>query len=294
MTIKRVGLIGVVLMGHGIGKNILAKGYHLTVMANRNRGPVDDLVAKGAHERNNPMSVAKESDVVILCVTGSPQVEHVVHGEYGLINAVAVLIIACPCALGLATPMSVMVATGKAATQGVLFRDAAAIESLRKVDTLIVDKTGTLTEGRPAFHSVEATAGFSADEVLRLAASLDQGSERLRFVGGVHREAMEVLGQARFDCDFRIVLKHEAGNLVALRQDFLFGKRQQGAAAALSGFDLEFSTSGRPNDEVLQQAMGGNARFQFGICVWVAMTAHIARGPDQLGQRDRLDQGTYS
>ena len=96
---------------------------------------------------------------------------------YGLINAVAVLIIACPCALGLATPMSIMVATGKAATQGVLFRDASAIENFRKVDTLIVDKTGTLTEGKPSFERVIATAGVSEDEVLRLAASLDQGSE---------------------------------------------------------------------------------------------------------------------
>ena len=96
---------------------------------------------------------------------------------YGLINAVSVLIIACPCALGLATPMSIMVATGRGATQGVLFRDAAAIENLRKIDTLIVDKTGTLTEGRPAFETAIGTGGFEADEVLRLAASLDQGSE---------------------------------------------------------------------------------------------------------------------
>ncbi|MCQ9379883.1 copper-translocating P-type ATPase [Methyloversatilis sp. XJ19-49] len=96
---------------------------------------------------------------------------------YGLINAVAVLIVACPCALGLATPMSIMVATGKAATQGVLFRDAAAIENFRKVDTLIVDKTGTLTEGRPRFDRVVASPGFTEDEVLRLAASLDQASE---------------------------------------------------------------------------------------------------------------------
>ena len=96
---------------------------------------------------------------------------------YGLINAVAVLIIACPCALGLATPMSIMVATGKAATQGVLFRDAAAIENLRKVDTLIVDKTGTLTEGRPRFDRVVAAPGHTEGEVLRLAASLDLGSE---------------------------------------------------------------------------------------------------------------------
>jgi Cu+-exporting ATPase len=96
---------------------------------------------------------------------------------FGLINAVAVLIIACPCALGLATPMSVMVATGNAAAQGILFRDAAAIEHLREVDTLVVDKTGTLTEGKPAFHSVAAAGELGGDEVLRIAASLDQGSE---------------------------------------------------------------------------------------------------------------------
>ncbi|HRP29399.1 MAG TPA: heavy metal translocating P-type ATPase, partial [Burkholderiaceae bacterium] len=96
---------------------------------------------------------------------------------FGLINAVAVLIIACPCALGLATPMSIMVASGKGATNGVLFRDAAAIENLRKVDTLIVDKTGTLTEGRPAFDKAIGVNGFDDAEVLRLAASLDQGSE---------------------------------------------------------------------------------------------------------------------
>ncbi|MHC8361192.1 heavy metal translocating P-type ATPase [Pseudomonas sp. LS2P72] len=96
---------------------------------------------------------------------------------FGLINAVAVLIIACPCALGLATPMSIMVSTGKAASMGVLFRDASAIENLCKIDTLIVDKTGTLTEGRPVFHSVEATPSFNPHDVLQLAASLDQGSE---------------------------------------------------------------------------------------------------------------------
>ncbi|HEY0847934.1 MAG TPA: heavy metal translocating P-type ATPase [Noviherbaspirillum sp.] len=96
---------------------------------------------------------------------------------YGFVNAVAVLIIACPCALGLATPMSIMAATGRAATQGILFRDAAAIEGLRKIDTLIVDKTGTLTEGKPAFDRVVAAPGFSEAQVLQIAASIDQGSE---------------------------------------------------------------------------------------------------------------------
>jgi Cu+-exporting ATPase len=96
---------------------------------------------------------------------------------YGTINALAVLIIACPCALGLATPMSVMVATGRAATSGVLFKNAEAIEHLRRIDTLIVDKTGTLTLGKPAFRSVVAAPGYVGDDVLRAAASLDAGSE---------------------------------------------------------------------------------------------------------------------
>ncbi|MDQ2819759.1 MAG: copper-translocating P-type ATPase [Pseudomonadota bacterium] len=96
---------------------------------------------------------------------------------YGLLNGVAVLIIACPCALGLATPMSIMTATGRAATLGVLFRDASAIEALNKVDTLIIDKTGTLTRGKPAFLGVTAAPGFTDDAVLQAAASIDQGSE---------------------------------------------------------------------------------------------------------------------
>ncbi len=108
---------------------------------------------------------------------------------FGLINAVSVLIIACPCALGLATPMSIMVATGTGASRGVLFRDAAAIENFRKIDTLIVDKTGTLTEGRPAFDSIVPASGFSEADVLYLAASLDQGSE--------HPLAAAIVSEAR-------------------------------------------------------------------------------------------------
>jgi Cu+-exporting ATPase len=96
---------------------------------------------------------------------------------FGLINAVSVLIYWRPCALVIGDTMSVMVATGRAAKQGVLFRDAGAIEKMREVDTLIVDKTGTLTEGKPAFDRAISVSGFTDDEVLRLAASLDQGSE---------------------------------------------------------------------------------------------------------------------
>jgi Cu+-exporting ATPase len=96
---------------------------------------------------------------------------------HAIINAVAVLIIACPCALGLATPMSIMVATGRGATQGVLFRNAEAIEVMRSVNTLVVDKTGTLTEGKPRLVSVIPAAGLDEPQLLRLAATLERASE---------------------------------------------------------------------------------------------------------------------
>src|SRR5438034_4445866 len=96
---------------------------------------------------------------------------------YGLVNAVAVLIIACPCALGLATPMSIMVATGKGATMGVLFKNAEAIEILRDVDTLVVDETGTLTEGKPTLASVVPVGELDERALLRLAATLERDSE---------------------------------------------------------------------------------------------------------------------
>jgi len=108
---------------------------------------------------------------------------------YAVLNAVSVLIIACPCALGLATPMSVMVATGRAALSGILFRDAVAIEKLREVDTLVMDKTGTLTEGKPAFRSAVPAVGFDEIALLRLAASLDTGSE--------HPLAQAIVAEAR-------------------------------------------------------------------------------------------------
>jgi Cu+-exporting ATPase len=121
---------------------------------------------------------------------------------YALVNAVAVLIIACPCALGLATPMSIMVATGRGATMGVLFRNAEAIEVLRVVDTIVVDKTGTLTEGRPALVDVETAPGWARADVLRLAASLERGSEHplaASIVRGAEADGIALVPAGSFD-----------------------------------------------------------------------------------------------
>src|SRR5207237_4768521 len=96
---------------------------------------------------------------------------------FGLVAAVTVLIIACPCALRLATPMSIMVGVGRGAQAGILIRNAEALERFEKIDTLVIDKTGTLTEGRPAMTSIRPAPGFDETELLRLAASLERGSE---------------------------------------------------------------------------------------------------------------------
>ncbi len=180
---KRVGdkLIGatmntsgaLVMRSEKVGsQTVLASIVQMVIQAQRSRAPMQRMADQ----------VAGYFVVTVVSIAALTFVLWGVFGPepswvYGLINAVAVLIIACPCALGLATPMSIMVATGKAATQGVLFRDAAAIENFRKVDTLIVDKTGTLTEGKPKFDRAIAAPGFAEDDVLRMAASLDQGSE---------------------------------------------------------------------------------------------------------------------
>ncbi len=153
-------------------ETLLAQIVQRVAEAQRSRAPIQRL-ADGVAAWFVPavIVVAALTFVVWGWLGPEPRMAH------ALVNAVAVLIIACPCALGLATPMSIMVATGKGATAGVLFKNAEAIESMRKVDTLVVDKTGTLTEGKPKLVTLEPAAGWADDELLRLAASLERASE---------------------------------------------------------------------------------------------------------------------
>jgi len=153
-------------------ETMLARIVQMVAEAQRSRAPIQKLADRVA-------SVFVPAVIVVAIITFAVWASFVPEPRlaHGLINAVAVLIIACPCALGLATPMSIMVAMGKGASVGVLFKNAEAIEMLQKIDTLVVDKTGTLTEGKPQLESITSTADWNEDELLRLAASLERASE---------------------------------------------------------------------------------------------------------------------
>lgn len=151
---------------------LLAQIVQMVATAQRSRAPIQKLADVVAGYFVPTVVLAAVITFVVWAVVGPEPAM-----SYALINAVAVLIIACPCALGLATPMSVMTATGKGATAGVLFRDAESIEIMRQVDTLVVDKTGTLTEGKPKLVHIEPADAFDAQLLLRYAATLEKGSE---------------------------------------------------------------------------------------------------------------------
>ena len=153
-------------------ETLLAQIVQMVAEAQRSRAPIQKLadVVSGYFV---PAVVAIAVITFIIWSLWGPEPRMV----YGLVNAMAVLIIACPCALGLATPMSIMVATGKAAQSGVLFKNAEAIETMRKVNTLVVDKTGTLTEGKPRLVSVVPVGSFDEGTLLKFAASVERGSE---------------------------------------------------------------------------------------------------------------------
>ena len=156
-----------------VGRNtMLSQIVHMVAAAQRSRAPIQALADKVSRWFVPAViGIAVLTFILWLTIGPEPQLSH------ALINAVAVLIIACPCALGLATPMSIMVGTGRGATAGVLVKNAEALEVTERIDTLVVDKTGTLTLGRPKLVEVVAAEGFGSEDVLRFAASLEKGSE---------------------------------------------------------------------------------------------------------------------
>ena len=170
-TINQTG--GLVMRAEKIGRDtMLARIVQMVAEAQRSRAPIQRL-ADTVSGWFVPIVIA----VAVLAFIAWSLVGPAPAMGYGLIAAVAVLIIACPCALGLATPMSIMVGVGRGAQAGILIKNAESLERMEKVDTLVVDKTGTLTEGKPAVVAIETAEGFAADEVLRLAASLERSSE---------------------------------------------------------------------------------------------------------------------
>jgi Cu+-exporting ATPase len=187
-----------VMRADRIGSNtLLAQIVRMVSDAQRSRAPIQKLADQVAGYFV-PVVVGVSILTFVIWALAGPQPRM----AHALIAAVAVLIIACPCALGLATPMSIMVAAGKGATLGVLFKNAEAIEFMRKVDTLVVDKTGTLTEGKPQLASVKTAPGFDEARLLQLAASLERASEHplaAAIVTGAERRGASLLAAEHFE-----------------------------------------------------------------------------------------------
>jgi P-type Cu+ transporter len=194
------GTGGLVLRAERVGSDtVLARIVRLVGEAQRSKAPIQQLA-----DRVSGWFVPAVIGIAVLTFAVWALAGPEPRFTYGLVNAIAVVIIACPCALGLATPISIMVATGRGAMAGVLFRDAAALERLARVDVLLVDKTGTLTEGRPELVEVEALPGFDPNAVLGWAAALERASEHplaAAIVRGAERRGVPI-GAAT---DFRSV-----------------------------------------------------------------------------------------
>lgn len=243
-------LIGATINGTGsllmkaekVGKDtLLSQIVQMVSEAQRSRAPIQKLVDQVSAVFVPAVIIIAVLSGIIWAVMGpEPRIAH------ALVTAVSVLIIACPCALGLATPMSIMVATGRAATHGVLFKGAEAIEHMRKVNTLVVDKTGTLTVGKPKLVSVKTTGEIHDEEILRLAASLESASE--------HPLAAAILQGAQ-----------ERGIQVQTIHDFesITGK---GAKGMVDGRMVAIGNLALMND------------------LGVAMTSHVSRADEMRGE----------
>jgi Cu+-exporting ATPase len=239
---------------------LLAQIVRLVSEAQRSRAPIQRLAdVVSAYFVPTVVLVAVVTFIVWGAFGPEPQL------AYGLVNAVAVLIIACPCALGLATPMSIMVGTGRGATVGVLIKNAEALEVLEKVDTLIIDKTGTLTEGKPRLMSVVALPGQSESNVLRLAASIERGSEHplaAAVVAAAKEKNLELPPTKEFrSLTGKGVVGVADGHAVALGNDQLFNE----LGIDSSGLHEHTETLRRDGQTVMFVAVGGQPAGLIGV-----------------------------
>ncbi len=236
-------------------ETVLSQIVRLVSEAQRTRAPIQRLADRvAAYFVPAVILIAAITFIVWALIGPQPRLSH------AFVNAVAVLIIACPCALGLATPMSIMVGTGRGATSGVLVRNAEALETLQQVDTLVIDKTGTLTEGKPKLIRVAALSDYPEDEVLLLTASVEQGSEH-PLAGAIVQGARERgLGPTAVD-KFESVAGKGVRGLV-------------GGQAVIAGNQRFLSDAGIPLNEALRQAQTWQANGE--SVIFVAINGEVA------------------
>ena len=283
---------------------MLSQIVRMVAAAQRSRAPIQALADK--------VSAWFVPSVVLVSVLAffawnwfgpSPPLAH------ALVNAIAVLIIACPCALGLATPMSIMVGTGRGATAGVLIKNAEALELMEKIDTLVVDKTGTLTVGKPKLIAVEPVNGFVEADVLRLAASLERGSEHplaAAIVEGAEERGMQLPASADFESltgkgvtgkvDGRDVglgnaaLMNDLGIDPTALQGQADGHRSEGRGVMFVGIDRELAGLVVVADPIKDSAVGALAELKRSGIHVVMMTGDNRRTAEAVARRVGIDE----
>ena len=262
-TLNGVGMI--LMIANRVGhETMLAQIVRMVSEAQRSRAPIQRVADVVSGYFVPAVLVAAGLTFGIWAVIGpEPRL------AFALVNAVAVLIIACPCALGLATPMSIMVGTGRGASAGVLIKNAEALERLEKVDTLVVDKTGTLTEGKPKLQSLVTISGFAEAEMLQLAASVEKGSEHplaSAIVAGAHEKGLTIGEVQEFRSQTGEGVKGKVqGKIVALgNRPFL--ERDMGIASSeLSNLNKQAEALRKDGQTIMFVAVDGRPAGLIGV-----------------------------
>ena len=302
-TVNGTGML--LMRATRVGKDtMLSQIVRMVAEAQRSRAPIQKLADQVSGWFVPAVVVVAIATFAIWAVVGpEPRLSH------ALVNAIAVLIIACPCALGLATPMSIMVGTGRGASAGVLVKNAEALELLEKVDTLVVDKTGTLTVGRPKLVEVRALEDFREDEILRLSSALERGSEHplaAAIVDGAQERGIEIPPVADFashtgkgvsgSVDGRAVvlgnaaMLADAGIEISELQDIADTERSQGHGvmfAAISGKLAGLLVVADPIKESAAEAIANLHREDVRI---VMLTGDSRRTAEAVARRLGIDE----